>query len=75
MPKLEAKLFQKYLKLKEKLDIIIDVGKTYSNFAGLITQARAGTKVNSMNLIKTFLNSGAEIAIAIKATFSSNLEI
>jgi len=71
--KIGDKTLSEIFEIKGRMDIIIDVGKTFSNLAGLITQARAGTKVNSMSLIKSFLHSGAEIALAIKATFSFKL--
>jgi len=59
--------------IKGRMNIIIDFGKTFSNLSNVIQKARSGTKVGSMSIIKSFLQSGAEIALAIKASFSFKL--
>jgi len=71
--KIGNKTLGELFEIKGRMDIIVDFGKTFSNLAGLIKNARSGTKTNFMSLIKTFLNSGAETALAIQASFSFKL--
>lgn len=59
--------------IKGTMNVIIDFGKTFSNLSNVIQKARSGSRVNSMNLIKSFLQSGAEVALAIKASISFKL--
>jgi len=71
--KIGNKTLADLFEIKGRMDIIVDFGKTFSNLAGVISQARSGTKVNFMSLIKSFLNSGAETALAIQASFTFKL--
>jgi len=71
--KIGNKTLGELFEIKGRMDIIVDFGKTFSNLGNVISQARSGTKVNFMSLIKSFLNSGAETALAIKASFSFKL--
>jgi hypothetical protein len=57
------------------MNVIIDFRKTFSNLSGVISQARKGGSVKFMDLIKSFLQSGAETALALKPHFLSNCPI
>ena len=71
--KVGEKTLGEIFEIKGLMNVIVDFGKTFSNLAGVIKSARGGTKVKFMALIKSFLQSGAEFALAIKASISFKL--
>lgn len=73
--KVAGKKIGDLLEIKGTMNVIIDFGKTFSNLAGVIEKGRSGSKVNFMDVIKSFLQSGAEIALAIKASVMFKLSV
>jgi len=73
--KIKGKKLSEIFEITGTVNATIDFGKTFTNLKGIIQQARQGSRVTAKDVVKGFLQSGAEIAFALKAVIGFKLSI